>query len=231
MDGTPSVAPRAAPARQVGSRTKAALEFGPIVVFVLGYLVVREQAYVVGGREYDGFVLLVGGFVPLLLGASAVMWRLTGRASPVQLFTLLIVVISGGLTVGLNDERFFKMRTTVVCVSLAAVLWVGLLRGRSYLESVLQGMLTLRPEAWHALTRRLAGFLLALAAANEVVWRGFSTDVWVAYDTFVQPVVFFGFLASQARSLGSRRAEPAAAADRVGSGTRLPAIDGEGGAR
>lgn len=205
MSHTPPIAPGgAATARQVGSRTKAVLEFGPIVAFVLGYLFVREQSFVVGGREYDGFVLLVGAFVPLLLGASAVMWRLTGRASPVQLFTLLIVVISGGLTVGLNDERFFKMRTTVVCVTLATVLWAGLLRGRSYLESVLQGMLTLQPEAWLALTRRLAWFLLVLAAANEIVWRGFSTDVWVAYDTFLQPVLFVGFLALQTRLLGAR---------------------------
>jgi hypothetical protein len=45
-----------------------------------------------------------------------------------------------------------------------------------------------------------------LAAANETVWRSFSTDVWVAYDTFVQPAVFFGFVAVQSRRLGSPKA-------------------------
>jgi intracellular septation protein A len=42
--------------------------------------------------------------------------------------------------------------------------------------------------------------LLVLAGANEAVWRNFSTDVWVAYDTFVMPAAFFGFLAWQIRS-------------------------------
>jgi intracellular septation protein len=187
----------AAATRRVSGRTKAALEYGPIVAFVLGYLFVREQAYIVAGREYDGFVLLIGAFVPVLAAASVLMWRLAGRIAPVQVLTLVIVVLSGGLTVWLNDERFFKMRTTVVCIVLAAVLGAGLARGRSYLRDVLKETVTLPADGWLTLTRRLAWLLLGLAAANEVVWRSFSTDVWVAYDTFVQPAVFFGFLVVQ----------------------------------
>jgi intracellular septation protein len=189
--------PAEADTRGVGARTTAALEYGPIVAFVLGYLLVREQAYIVAGREYDGFVLLIGAFVPVLAAASVLMWRLAGRIAPVQVLTLVIVVLSGGLTVWLNDERFFKMRTTVVCIVLAAVLGAGLARGRSYLRDVLKETVTLPADGWLTLTRRLAWLLLGLAAANEVVWRSFSTDVWVAYDTFVQPAVFFGFLVVQ----------------------------------
>jgi len=191
--------------RTPGSRTKVVLEYGPVVAFVLGYLVVRERTYVVAGRELEGFVLLVGAWVPLLLAASAATWWRNGRIAPVQLLTLLVVAVSGGLTVWLNDERVFKMRTTVVCSTLAAVLGVGLMRGGSYLEAVMRDVITLSPTAWLALTRRLTGLLLMLAAANEIVWRGLSTDIWVAYDTFVQPVVFFGFMAVQVRLLGDRK--------------------------
>lgn len=183
----------------IGPRLKAALEYGPIIGFVAVYLVVREQSYSLWGRDWDGFVLLVGGFVPVVLATSLAMWRLTGRITPVQVLTLVIMTLSGGLTVGLNDERFFKMRTTVVCLTLSAILWVGLARGQAWLEGVMGGMVALTTAGWTWLTRRFATVLLVLAAANETVWRNFSTDVWVAYDTFVMPAAFFGFLALSIR--------------------------------
>lgn len=189
----------------IGPKLKAALEFGPILGFVAVYLVVREQTYTLWGRDWDGFVLLVGGFVPVVLAASLTMWRLTGRITPVQVLTLIIMSLSGALTVGFNDERFFKMRTTVVCLTLSAILWVGLARGRAWLEGVMGGMVSLSPEGWAFLTRRFAAILLVLAGANEAVWRNFSTDIWVAYDTFVMPAGFFGYLAltiRRARRLG-----------------------------
>jgi intracellular septation protein len=186
-------------------RLKAALEFGPILGFVAVYLVVREQSYSLWGRDWDGFVLLVGGFVPVVLATSLAMWRLTGRITPVQVLTLIIMTLSGALTVGFNDERFFKMRTTVVCLTLSAILWFGLARGQAWLEGVMGGMVALSPAGWTYLTRRSAAVLLVLAAANEAVWRNASTDVWVAYDTFVMPAGFFGYLAltiRRARRLG-----------------------------
>ncbi len=157
------------------------------------------------GRDWDGFVLLVGGFVPVVLASSLAMWRLTGRITPVQVLTLIIMSLAGALTVGFNDERFFKMRTTLVCLTLSVVLWVGLARGQALLSGVMGGMVTLSPAGWTWLTRRFAAVLLVLAAANEAVWRSFSTDVWVAYNTFVMPAGFFGYLAltiRRARRLG-----------------------------
>lgn len=184
----------------VGPRLKAALEYGPILGFVAVYLVVREQSYSIGGRDWDGFVLLVGGFVPVVLAASLMMWRLTGRITPLQILTLIILALSGGLTVGLNDERFFKMRTTVVCLMLSAILWIGPARGRAWLAAVMGGVVVLSPIGWSFLTRRFAAVLLVLAVANEAVWRNFSTDVWVAYDTVVMPAAFFGYLALSIRA-------------------------------
>ena len=38
--------------------------------------------------------------------------------------------------------------------------------------------------AWRILTRRWALFFLALAVVNEIVWRNFSTDTWVAFKVW-----------------------------------------------
>lgn len=183
----------------IGPKLKAALELGPILDFVAVYLVVRELTYTLAGRDWDGFVLLVGGFVPVVLATSALMWRLTGRITPVQVLTLIIMTLSGALTVGFNDERFFKMRTTVVCLTLSAILWIGLARGQAWLSGVMGGMVALSPAGWTYLTRRFAAVLLVLAVANEIVWRSVSTDIWVAYDTFVMPAAFFGYIFVQTR--------------------------------
>ena len=88
----------------------------------------------------------------------------------------------------------------MVCLTLSAILWVGLARGQAWLEGVMGGMVALSPAGWTYLTRRFAAALLVLAAANEAVWRNFTTDVWVAYDTFVMPAAFFGVLAWQIRA-------------------------------
>ncbi len=69
------------------------------------------------------------------------------------------------------------------------------------------GMVALSPAGWTYLTRRFAAVLLVLAAANEAVWRNYSTDVWVAYDTFVMPAAFFGYLAFSIRRARQVRSE------------------------
>src|SRR5882672_9283291 len=38
----------------------------------------------------------------------------------------------------------------------------------------------LTDEGWRKLTVRWALFFFVLAAINEVMWRGFSTDTWIA---------------------------------------------------
>lgn len=60
-------------------------------------------------------------------------------------------------------------------------------------------MVALSPAGWAWLTRRVAAVLPVLAGANELVWRNFSTDVWVAYDTAVMPAAFCGYLALSIR--------------------------------
>ena len=53
------------------------------------------------------------------------------------LFLLFWLVVMGGMSVWLNDERFIKMKPTLLYVIFAAVLGFGLLRGQSYLSAVL----------------------------------------------------------------------------------------------
>ena len=193
------------------ARWKTVLELGPIALFFLGYVLLRERTFDLGGREYSGFVVVTALFVPLMATASLALWRLTGRLSRMQVVTLALVIVFGGLTVWLNDERFFKMKPTIIYLVFAGILGFGLMRGRSYLRLVMDEIVPLEPEGWIKLTRRLALFFLGLAVANEVVWRTMSTDAWVNFKTFGLTAAIFVFFAAQGPLFAAHGTEDQAA--------------------
>lgn len=176
---------------------KLALDIGPVLVFFIAYLALRDRSFAVAGREYDGFILVTAGFVPLILVTTWLSRRLTGRLSKMQLVTAVLVVVFGGLTVAFNDERFFKMKPTIIYLLFAGVLGGGLMRGRSLLQLVMDEALPLTHTGWMILTRRIAVFFLCLAVANEAIWRTMSTDAWVNFKTFGLTFALFGFFMAQ----------------------------------
>ena len=173
---------------------KQALELGPPLLFFVAYLRVRDETFILGGTEYSGFIVAAAAFVPILLASIAALWWLTGRISRMQVFTAILVVVFGGLTVWFNDESFFKMKTTIVYAIFAGLLGIGLLRGQSWLALLMAEYVPMRREGWMILTRRLAAVFAAMAVANEVVWRTMSTDFWVRFETFGLPIALMLFL-------------------------------------
>lgn len=185
--------------RAINPKLKSALELGPLLAFFLGYLWLREESYTIAGRDYDGFIVVTAAFIPLMAACTLALWRLSGKVSRIQVTTMVMVVVFGALTVWLNDERFFKMKSTYVFGGFGLLLGVGLWRGQSYLAYVMEGLIPISSEGWMTMTRRLAVFFLLMAAANEVIWRNFSTDVYVVWDTFGQAGAMFAFFISQAK--------------------------------
>tara|TARA_R110002096_G_scaffold33400_3_gene96582 strand:- start:3700 stop:4317 length:618 start_codon:yes stop_codon:yes gene_type:complete len=185
--------------RKINTGLKLALELGPIAAFFIGYGRVKDQVFTIAGTDYAGFIVATALFIPLMLLTTGILWALTGKLSKMQIATVVLVVIFGGLSVWLNDERFFKMKPTMIYALFAGILGFGLMRGRSYLESVMDGALPLKPEGWMILTRRLTLFFAALAVTNEVIWRGFSTEVWVNFKTFGLTAALFLFFMTQSR--------------------------------
>jgi intracellular septation protein len=194
--------------RKVNPWLKLALDIGPVIAFFAGYMALREKSFALGGTEYSGFILVTAAFVPLFAASIFALWRLTGHVSKMQLVTLVLVVVFGGLTVWLNDERFFKMKPTLIYALFAAVLGFGLMRGESYLQLVMDEVLPMTREGWMILTRRVTGFFAALAAANEIVWRTMSTDAWVNFKTFGLTIATFAFFMAQSRLFQTHAAAP-----------------------
>lgn len=180
--------------RKINPILKQALELGPTILFFLIYMRIKDDSFTLAGTEYSGFIVAALILVPLLLASTVVLWLLTGTISRMQIFVAVMVIFFGGLTAWFNDERFFKMKTTIVYGTFAVILGVGLLRGKSLLQWVMAEALPMKPEGWMILTRRLAAMFAALAVANEIIWRTQSTELWVKLETFAMPAALFLFL-------------------------------------
>jgi intracellular septation protein len=194
--------------KKINPVLKQVLELGPTLIFFLIYMRIKDESYNLGGTEYSGFIVAALILVPILLVSIFALWLLTGSLSRMQIFVAVMVVFFGGLTAWFNDERFFKMKTTIVYGSFAVMLGAGLLRGRSLLEWVMADALPMKPEGWMILTRRLTLMFAALAVANEVIWRTQSTELWVKLETFAMPAALFLFLMVQFAMLQRYMVEP-----------------------
>ena len=184
--------------REINPWLKNGLELGPPILFFIAYLRLQDRTVTIGGTDYDGFILATALFVPILLASTAILWKLTGKISRIQVFTAILVVFFGALTVWFNDDRFFKMKTTIVYAFFAIMLGIGLFRGQSYLKFLMGDRLPMADEGWMIMTKRLALAFVAMGITNEVVWRTQSDQFWVTFETFALPAFLFVVFMSQA---------------------------------
>lgn len=205
-------------AKTINPVLKQVLELGPTILFFALYMWIKDDTFLIAGTEYSGFIVAALVFVPILLAGIATLWLLTGELSRMQIFTGVVVIFFGALTAWFNDERFFKMKTTLVYGTFAILLGIGLLRGKSWLQWILGSALPMREEGWMILTRRLTLGFAVLAVANEVIWRTQSDETWVWIETFAFPALLFVFLVTQMAALNRYLIEPADEDARDGEG-------------
>lgn len=150
---------------------KPTVDIGPLAVFFAAYIL------------YDLMVATAAVIVASSL--AVVLWLVVARRLPVApLVTALVIGIFGGLTLWLDDERFLKMKPTIVQGLFSLILFGGLAVKRPLLKLVMDQAWPMDQEGWRRLTLRFAFFFAAMAALNELVWRTQSTDFWVTYKVF-----------------------------------------------
>ena len=182
--------------RDINPVLKFLLELGPLVIFFIIYGRIKDKVFSIFGVDYQGFIIATGVFIPILLFSILVLWILSGKIAKMQIITAILVVIFGGLTIWFNDDRFFKMKPTIIYLLFGGILSFGLLKKKSYLEYIMEDMLPLESTGWVILTKRVAIFFLSLALLNELIWRNMSTDSWVNFKTFgLTGAVFIFFIA------------------------------------
>lgn len=177
--------------KEINPLLKLALELGPLMVFFFAnargeWLVERFPAL----ASFGGPIFIATGLFMIATGiALAVSWSLTRTLPIMPLVSGVVVFVFGGLTLYLQDDVFIKMKPTIINTLFGAVLLGGLWFGKSLLGYVFDSAFSLDAEGWRKLTLRWGLFFIFLAVVNEIVWRTFSTDAWVAFKVWgIMPI-------------------------------------------
>ncbi|RST88267.1 septation protein A [Aquibium carbonis] len=170
---------------------KLALELGPLMVFFFANSRgewLAETFPALG--EFGGPLFVATGLFMVATAISlSVSWLMVRSLPIMPLVSGVVVFVFGALTLYLQDEIFIKMKPTIVNTLFGAVLLGGLFFGKSLLGYVFDEAFKLDAEGWRKLTLRWGLFFLFLALVNEVVWRMFSTDAWVAFKVWgIMPI-------------------------------------------
>ncbi|HUO94475.1 MAG TPA: septation protein A [Rhizomicrobium sp.] len=162
---------------------KLALDLGPLIVFFASF-------------QFFGIYGATAAFMVAILVALAIGYARERRLSPMPLFTAVLVVVFGGLTLYLKNDTFIKMKPTVLYAFVGMLLLGGLLFNRLFIKYVFAQAFDLSEEGWRKLTWRWGIFAFALAVLNEIVWRNFSTAIWVDFKVWaIMPLIFLFALA------------------------------------
>ena len=171
-------------ARKLSPNAKLAVDFGPLIVFLIG-------------NAKLGIRWGTAAFVIAMIVAMAYSWSVERKLSPMAIVTLGFVVVFGGLTVWLDDELFIKIKLTVIEALIGVALLAGLAFGKLFIKSLLGMAVPMDDDGWRKFTVRFALFSFGLAALNEVARVQLTTDHWVWFKVGGVPVLTVLFMLTQ----------------------------------
>lgn len=185
--------------KEMNPLLKLALELGPLLVFFFANARGESliETWPALGSLGGPLFLATGLFMVATAISLSVSWLLTRSLPIMPLVSGVVVFVFGALTLWLQDEIFIKMKPTIVNTLFGTVLLGGLFFGRSLLGYVFDSAFRLDAEGWRKLTLRWGLFFFFLALANELVWRNFSTDFWVAFKVWGIMPITLAFTFSQ----------------------------------
>ncbi|MFM1928372.1 MAG: hypothetical protein RIR28_955 [Pseudomonadota bacterium] len=152
--------------------TKLLADWLPIILFFVAYKL--ADLYVATAVAIVASALLMGWMRIRGLPIDKMQWLSLG-----------LIVVFGGATLLLQDERFIKLKPSL----LYGLFGLGLLipqlfMGTRLIEKLLAEKVQLPEAAWARLNAAWGLFFLFMAGLNLYVAAAFSTDTWVDFKLF-----------------------------------------------
>jgi len=149
------------------STTKLLVDFGPLVAFILTYAVSKSP-------------YTATGVFMATMGIAMVYAKLKlGSIPPLLMVSGVMIIVFGGLTIWLHNQKFIQMKPTLYYALFAAFLFYGGYTKRPLLKQVLGDVYPeLSERGWHNLGRSFAWFFLIAAVANEYIRHEYSFAFW-----------------------------------------------------
>lgn len=156
------------------------LDFLPILLFFGAYK--AYNIYVATG------VIMVATLVQM-----AILYKMDGTLQTMHKVTLALVLGFGAMTLGFQDERFIKIKPTVLYTFMASALAIGLwIYKKNFLKSMLGAQIKLPDQIWRNLTVAWVVYSLGMAALNAFVAYYYTTEQWVDFKIwgYAFPLIF-----------------------------------------
>jgi intracellular septation protein len=173
-------------------RTKLGIEFGPLLLFFATNYGAKKMI----GEE--SIYWATGVFMAATILAMLISRMKYKSIAPMLWVNGVVITLFGGLTIALHDDRFIKVKPTMVNLIFATAIFGGMLFKQNVLKLALHNSFPpLKDETWHKLAIRWGLFFIFLAGINEFVWRSFSTDFWVNFKVWGVLPITMVFAAAQ----------------------------------
>lgn len=195
----------------------------PVLLFFITFKVVEKQpeAAVSLMSRLTGGDILLPAQAPILLATVVVIlatmfqvgWvRLRhGKVDKMLWFSLILVVLFGGLTLLLRDEHFIKWKPTVLYWGMGlAMLVSALVFKKNAIRAMLSAQVQLPEPVWTRLNGAWVVFFALMGGLNLLVAFHFSTDIWVNFKLFGGIGLMFAFAVIQGIYLSRYVEEPEA---------------------
>ena len=135
-------------------------------------------------NSYYGIYQATLYFMIASIIAIPIAWYIDKKIPWMPIVTGIFILFFGGLTLFFNDENFIKFKPTIINITFATILLVGLKYNKLFLRMAMSRAFNLTDSTWRKLTLRWSLFFILLALINEIVWRTQSTDFWVSFKVF-----------------------------------------------
>ena len=159
---------------------KQILDFIPILLFFAAY------------KTYDIYVgtgvLMAATVVQMLI-----LYRMDGKLQTMHKITLALVLGFGAMTLIFHDERFIKIKPTVLYTFMGVALAFALfVLKKNFLKIMLGAQMSLPDSVWRNLTLAWVAYSLFMAALNAYVAYFYTTEQWVNFKLwgYAFPLVF-----------------------------------------
>lgn len=160
-------------------------DFFPILLFFIAY------------KAYDIYVATAVAIAAALIQVGY-HWLRHRKAEKMQLITLGLLVVFGGMTLLLHDPLFIKWKPTVVNWLFGIVFLASpLFGGKTLTERMLSHAVQLPTSVWGRLNLAWAGFFIAMGLLNLYVAFSFSEEAWVNFKLFGMMGLTFLFVIAQ----------------------------------
>ena len=171
----------------------------PVILFVAAYM------------WTDSVYVATAVIIPASVAQLAYVWFRHRRVERMLLVSTVLILILGGLTLFLQDERFIKWKPTVLYWLFAAVLALSpVVAKKNIVRLMMEKGFTAPDRIWRALNIAWALFFVFMGVLNLYIAQNFSLAFWVQFKLWGLTGLMFAFIAAQIAVLYKYVDEPEA---------------------